>query len=386
MSAATWMYRGTRLRSYAFKSLDMVGAIRWFGRERDAFHAMQASQYRARARQRAETRPWSAAIDASNGTCARSLVSSGKLFQQSRERLLHAGGNDGAVQRARGYRGRRRYGDLAARRPGVARADGAEPPWRDRGGRKRAGATLLQYAADGTHDADISGAATQVAAELEADAPLVGVGKARDDVARRDQHCRRAESALQTMLGHECPPQRDHDRVVLQSFDRRDLRALAQDRIGDARPRRLAVDQQRARTARALLAAKMRAGQTEPFAQQVGEVHARLYGLDDRDGVDGEPDGFHWAIAWAAARARAVMWRRAGVVRPARSSRSLAALSSRRTAAPGCGIPPHIARASSTTTGRPCVAPMTALKQSRSPSSNTAPLASANSPALRHTL
>src|SRR5262245_362312 len=65
----------------------------------------------------------------------------------------------GAEQRARGYRGRRRYGNLAARRPGVARADGAEPPWRDRGGCKRAGATLLQYAADGTHDADISGAA-----------------------------------------------------------------------------------------------------------------------------------------------------------------------------------------------------------------------------------
>src|SRR5262252_6137437 len=364
----------------------MVVAIMWFGREREAFHAMRAGRYRSRAQQHGETRPRSAAIGASNVTQTCSLVSSAKLAQQSCERLLHAGDHDGAEQRACGYPRLRRYGNLPARRSGVARADRAEPPWRDRGGCKRAGAALLQHAADGAHDTDISGAAAQVAAELETDAPLVGVGKTRDDVTRRDQHSRRAESALQTMLGHERPPQRDHDRVVLQSFDRRDLRALAQDRIGDARPRRLAVDQQRARTARALLAAKMRAGQTEPFAQQVGKVHARLYGLRDRDGVHGEADGFHWAIACAAARARAVMWRRAGMVSPARCSRSLAALSSRRAAAPGRGIPPHIARASSMTTGRPCVAPMTALKRSRSPSSNTAPLASANSPALRHTL
>ena len=45
-----------------------------------------------------------------------------------------------------------------------------------------------------------------------------------------------------------------------------------------------------------------------------------------------------------------------------------------------------IVRASAMTMGRPCVAPMAALKLSRSPSSNTAPLARANSPALRHTL
>src|SRR5262245_41421626 len=94
-----------RLRSYAFKSLDMVGAIKWLEGERDALHAMQASQYRSRARQQAETRPWSAAIGASNGR--RSLVSSAQPAQQSRERLLHAGDNDGAQQRTCGYRGRR---------------------------------------------------------------------------------------------------------------------------------------------------------------------------------------------------------------------------------------------------------------------------------------
>src|SRR5262249_48190799 len=168
-------------------------------------------------------------------------------------------------------------------------------------------------------------------------------------------------------------------------FDRRDLRALAQDRIGDARSRRLAVDQQRARTARALLAAKMRAGQTEPFAQQVGKVHARLYRLDDRHGVHGEAYGFHWAIACAAARARAVMWRRAGAVSPARSSSSLATLSSRRTAAPGCGVPPNIVRASSTTT-RPPPPARPAAPRPTSPASHTRPPAGATPPAWRQTL
>src|SRR5437016_1235441 len=279
-----------------------------------------------------------------------------------------------------------RHRSRAGDRPAVARAHRTKPPWLGRRRGEGAGATLLQHAANGAHDADISGAAAKVAAQLEADAPLVGSGKTADDVARGDQHSRRAESALQTMLGRERLPQRGHDGIVLEPLDGRDLRALAKDRIGDAGSRRLTVDQQRARTARALLAAQMRAGQTEPFAHEVGEVHARLYRLDDGDAVYGEAYGSHLAIAEAAARARAVMWRRAGVVSPARPSSSLAALSSRRTAAPGRGIPPKITRASAMTTGRPSVAPMAALKRSRSPSSNTAPLARANSPALRHTL
>src|SRR6516225_3836314 len=279
-----------------------------------------------------------------------------------------------------------RHRSRASDRPAVARAHRTKPPWLDRRCGESAGATLLQHAANGAHDADISGAAAKVAAQLEADAPLVGSGETADDVARRDQHSRRAESALQTVLGRERLPQRGHDGIVLHPFDGRDLRVLAKDRIGDAGSRRLTVDQQRARTARALLAAQMRAGQSEPFAQQVGEVHARLYRLDDGDAVYGEAYGSHLAIAEAAARVRAVMWRRAGVVSPARPSNSLAALSSRPTAAPGRGTPPKITRASAMTTGRPCVAPMAALKRSRSQSSNTAPLARANSPALRHTL
>src|SRR6516165_4451920 len=64
----------------------MVGAIRWFKRERDPFYAMPASRHRLHARRRGETRPWS--------------VSSARLAQQSRERVLHARDDDGAEQRA----------------------------------------------------------------------------------------------------------------------------------------------------------------------------------------------------------------------------------------------------------------------------------------------
>src|SRR5215471_15487818 len=65
----------------------MIGAIRWFRRECDPFYVMPASRYRLRARLQGETRPWS--------------VSSARLSQQSRERVLHARDDDGAQQRAR---------------------------------------------------------------------------------------------------------------------------------------------------------------------------------------------------------------------------------------------------------------------------------------------
>src|SRR5262249_61270990 len=132
----------------------MVVAIMWFGREREAFHAMRAGRYRSRAQQHGETRPRSAAIGASNVTQTCSLVSSAKLAQQSCERLLHADDHDGAEQRACGYPRLRRYRNLPARRPGAARADRAEPPWRDRAGCNRAGAAPLPHATGVTDAAD----------------------------------------------------------------------------------------------------------------------------------------------------------------------------------------------------------------------------------------
>ena len=69
----------------------------------------------------------------------------------------------------------------------------------------------------------------------------------------------------------------------------------------------MAVDQQRARTASALLAAKMGAGQTKVFAQKVGKMRARLHSFGDLRAVDGQTDAHHCATARAAARIKAVM-------------------------------------------------------------------------------
>jgi hypothetical protein len=75
------------------------------------------------------------------------------------------------------------------------------------------------------------------------------------------------------------------------------LRALAQHRVRDARACRLPIDQERARAARTLFAAKMRARQAEPLAQKIGEVEARLDRLDDCNAIDREFDRSHQAIA-----------------------------------------------------------------------------------------
>src|SRR5258707_7142036 len=64
----------------------MIGAIRWFGRERDPFCAVPASRDGLRAHERGKTRPWS--------------VSSARLAPQPREHLLHARDDNGAKRRA----------------------------------------------------------------------------------------------------------------------------------------------------------------------------------------------------------------------------------------------------------------------------------------------
>src|SRR5262245_53122350 len=166
--------------------------------------------------------------------------------------------------------------------------------WRDG---KKSGTAFLQYAADGTHDPDIASASAEIAAELKANAALVGVGKTRDDVARGDEHARRTEAALQAMLRGERPSQCGHDGIVLKSLDSGDLRPFAQDSIGDAGSRGLSIDEQRARTAGALLAAQMRAGQAQALAQQVGEIQARLDALENRNAIHGKLDRSHQAIA-----------------------------------------------------------------------------------------
>ena len=65
-------------------------------------------------------------------------------------------------------------------------------------------------------------------------------------------------------------------------FDRVDLRSVAEDGKGDARARRLTVDQQRAGAAGALFAAQVCGGQIELLAQKIRKMHAWLDALGNR--------------------------------------------------------------------------------------------------------
>src|SRR5437764_10313432 len=122
---------------------------------------------------------------------------------------------------------------------------------------------LRQHPFDRPDDPDIAGAAAEIAAELAPDPRLVRLGQAGDDVARRGQHARRAEAALERVLGGEGGAELRHYRVVVEALDRADLRPVAGDRQGDAGARRGAVDHHRAGTADAVLAAEMRAGEMQ---------------------------------------------------------------------------------------------------------------------------
>ena len=59
------------------------------------------------------------------------------------------------------------------------------------------------YAANGVDDTHITGTATKVATQFDADALVVDLIKPFDDIARCNQHARGAKSALESMFGSE---------------------------------------------------------------------------------------------------------------------------------------------------------------------------------------
>src|SRR5579875_1701486 len=241
-----------------------------------------------------------------------------------------------------------------------------------------------------SHEPDIAGAAAEIAAELGADALLVGVGEADDDIPRCRQHARGAIAALQRVLAGEGGAELRRDGVVVEPLDRRHLGALAGDGIGDAGARRGAVDEEGAGAAHAVLAAEMGPGVEELVAQEIGEAGARLDGGGDALAVDGEgdcPAHGQAPLARAAARFKAAMriWRSMGSVMPFSSSRRAAMAGS--TSPTGRPLPfPKSGRASSSTMGRASIAPTTARQRSRAGSAKTTPMAWANSPGLRQSL
>ena len=86
-----------------------------------------------------------------------------------------------------------------------------------------------------------------------------------DKRRRRHDLAGRAEAALHGVRAHE----RVDERMVAQSFDRRDLGAVDRVHEGDAREHRRSVHEHRARTAVALAARDLRAGQAEVLTEDL---------------------------------------------------------------------------------------------------------------------
>src|SRR5262249_11933771 len=116
------------------------------------------------------------------------------------------------------------------------------------------------------------------------------IGQPQQDVARSDQNSGGAVAALQRMLAREGLAQRRHDGVAIEAFDGADRGAIATAGMDDAGARRRAVDLDRAGAAHALLAAKVRSGQHQLAAQELGELLARFGHQRPLFAVPDEPD------------------------------------------------------------------------------------------------
>ena len=167
-------------------------------------------------------------------------------------------------------------------------------------GRDIACAPRFDHGLDRPHDADIAGAAAQIAAQSDADQTLVGLRQPQHEIARGDQHSRRAVAALQGMLAGEGRTKLRCHRVLVEAFDRGDLRPFAGNGIGDARARRHAVEQHGARAADAVFTAEMRTGQIEFVADEVRKVGTRFRRYLHGALVHGECDHAHAAASRTA--------------------------------------------------------------------------------------
>ena len=187
-----------------------------------------------------------------------------------------------------------------------------------RPGRRDAVGTRRGDVGDGGEDAAVAGAAAEHPGHVLGQRVPV-VGPAGEQVVARHQHPGRAEPALQGVVVRERLLQRVLVARAAEALHRRDLRALALHREQQAGPRRLAVDEDRAHPAHAVLAADVGAGEAEPVAQHVGEGRAGCDGERRLEPVDGEGDvergvggdahalggGHATASAWARASSRA---------------------------------------------------------------------------------
>src|SRR5271155_2170325 len=116
---------------------------------------------------------------------------------------------------------------------------------------------LLRRFCNGGDDIRIAGAATDIAGQALANLTLRPRASAQDQVARGDQHRRRAVAALQCVVLVKAAAQRLHDWVSGKALDGPDFAFVARDGEHQAGARRLAVEEDRAGAAHAVLAPQM---------------------------------------------------------------------------------------------------------------------------------
>src|SRR6266581_1689288 len=144
----------------------------------------------------------------------------------------------------------------------------------------------------GLDDLLIAGAATQVAADGVADLRLRRVRIRVEQSLGSDQHPGSAVAALQAVRLAEAVLQHAHRAVGLREpLDGGDAVAVRLHRVHEAGTHRLAVEHHRARAADAVLAADVRAGEEQFFAQPVHQRQARRHLGRSRFAVDLDGNG-----------------------------------------------------------------------------------------------
>ena len=162
----------------------------------------------------------------------------------------------------------------------------------------------------GVEDLLVPGAAAEVPRERLADLVVVRIWNAAEQVGRRHDEARRAEPALHRAGVRERLLHGMELAVRGEPFDRDDLVAVGLRGEHEARAHELAVEEDGARSALALLARVLRAGKLEPVAERREEALARpdvgLTGLAVDRQLD--PHARHLSSARPVSTRRA--WRR----------------------------------------------------------------------------
>jgi hypothetical protein len=143
-------------------------------------------------------------------------------------------------------------------------------------------------------DIRVTSAAADLTAELVAYRFWIGMGYAKQNISRHNKHSGRAETTLQGMTFMEVSPQHLHDVVGVETFERLHRSAIAHDCETQARSRCLAVDHDRAGTARSVLAAKVSCCQAAIIPQEICKRLPRLDIACELGAVQLYRDRFHW--------------------------------------------------------------------------------------------